>query len=81
MRCLIDNKDKLGGECAAAVKIMQDRRAALRAACKDDSDKLCGSDATAKGSARLACLRSKMSELSKPCADALAALPSPAQQQ
>jgi hypothetical protein len=87
-RCLVDNQAKLGAVCATAVKGAQDRRAAFQAACKADGDKLCaGSDKAGvgagegKGEAReggggvMGCLRAKQAELSKPCADLIAALP------
>lgn len=74
-RCLVDNQVKLGPSCASAVKATQERRAALQAACKADADKLCGAEGDTKGGVRVACLRTKTTELSKPCADAIAALP------
>jgi hypothetical protein len=77
IRCLSDNQAKLGAACAGALKAVEDRRAAFQAACKADLDKLCpaGASAEEKGGGRMACLRTKVSEVSKSCSDALAAMP------
>ena len=77
-RCLNDNQAKLGAECAGAIKAAQARREALQAACKADADKLCATTAAPKGGQIVTCLRGKLAEVSKPCADAIAALPPPA---
>ena len=74
MRCLNDNKDTLSPDCGAAVKAAAEKRKAVRAACKDDSAKLCPD---AQGGERMKCLRDKTADLSKPCADARATLPAP----
>jgi hypothetical protein len=76
-KCLNDNAGKLGPECTAAIAAAKERREKVRAACKDDIDKLC-KDAEGKGGAIGQCLRGKSAELSKPCADMLAAMPGPA---
>lgn len=76
-RCLEDNKDKLTADCAAAVKDMHERRTAMRAACKDDAVKNCPD---LKGGELMACLRGKLSDLSKSCSDALASMPQPVKQ-
>ena len=82
-RCLNENKAKLTGACQTAFNDAQAKRQAARAACADDAKKLCAGDA-AKGEAQaggkgggqaLQCLRTKVAEVTKPCADALAALP------
>ena len=72
--CLQKNQAKLGADCAAFIKAAEDRRAKFRAACETDRTKLC-KDVEAKGGKQVQCLRDKQAELSKPCADALAALP------
>ena len=77
IRCLTDNQAKLGAACATAIKATQQRREKLQVACKADADKLCAG-AQPKGGQFVACLRTKTAELSKPCADAIAALPQPA---
>ena len=77
IRCLTDNQAKLSAACATAIKATQERRTALQTACKADADKLCPT-AKDKGGQFIACLRGKTAELSKPCADAIAALPQPA---
>lgn len=75
--CLKQNEAKLGAECASYVKAAELRREKLRTACEADRAKLCqGSEA--KGGQAIRCLRSKQAELSKGCADAIAALPAPA---
>lgn len=74
VRCLFENEAKLGAECAAAVKVVKERREKLRAACKEDADKFCQAEA-GRGGGFVQCLRSKQAELSKGCADAIAALP------
>jgi hypothetical protein len=76
-KCLNGNAGKLGPECTASIAAAKERREKMRAACKDDIDKLC-KDAEGKGGALGQCLRGKLAELSKPCADALAAMPAPA---
>ena len=75
--CLTQNQTKLGPECATYVKTAEERRAKFRAACETDRAKLC-KDADAKGGKMMQCLRDKQAELSKPCAEAVAALPMPA---
>ena len=75
--CLTQNQAKLGAECATYVKAAEERRTKFRAACEADRTKLC-KDVEAKGGKQVQCLRDKQAELSKPCADALAALPAPA---
>ena len=75
-RCLADNQAKLGADCSAALKTAQDRRAAFQAACKADTDKLCAESGNGRGGEVVACLRSKSADLSKPCADMLASMPS-----
>jgi hypothetical protein len=77
IRCLTDNQAKLGATCATAIKAARERREKLQAACKADADKLC-KGVQPKGGQFVTCLRGKTAELSKPCADALAALPEPA---
>lgn len=77
IRCLTENKAKLGAACATAIKETQERREKLQAACKADADKLC-SGVQAKGGQFIACLRGKSAELSKPCLEAIVALPQPA---
>ena len=69
---------KLGAECGTYVKAAEERRAKFRAACDSDGAKLC-KDAAGKGGQLVQCLRSKQAELSKGCADAVAALPPPVQ--
>ena len=76
MRCLIQNQAKLGAACGTAVKTVQANREKLRTACKADADKLCAGTQD-KGGQFVQCLRGKQSELSKPCAEAIAALPAP----
>ena len=78
MRCLGDNKDKLSADCGTAVTAMQEKRKAMRAACKDDSAKLCPD---LRGGEMMSCMRTKTADLSKPCADALAAMPMPVARQ
>ena len=80
IRCLTDNQAKLGPACATAIKATVERREKLQAACKADADKLCAG-AKDKGGQFIACLRGKQAELSKPCAEAIAALPQPAAKQ
>ena len=80
IRCLTDNQAKLGAECATAIKNARERREKVQTACKADADKLCAG-AQPKGGQFVACLRGKQAELSKPCADAIAALPQPAAKQ
>lgn len=81
-RCLMTNQAKLGPDCSGAIKAVQDRRAAFRAACKADIDKLCaGSAPAAGGGGVVACLKGKSAELSKPCSDALATMPQATQKQ
>ena len=75
--CLQKNQAKLGAECATFVKAADERRTKFRAACETDRTKLC-KDVEAKGGKQVQCLRDKQAELSKPCADALAAMPVPA---
>ena len=77
VRCLGENQAKLGAACATAVKTVQERREKFQAACKADSDKLCAAEALAKGGRGevVGCLRAKQAELSKPCAELVAALP------
>lgn len=77
IRCLTDNQAKLGASCAAAIKTTQDRREKLQAACKADAEKLCAG-VQSKGGQFVACLRGKTAELSRPCLEAIAALPQPA---
>ena len=77
IRCLTDNQAKLGAACATAIKATRDRREKLQTACKGDIEKLCAG-VQPKGGQFVACLRGKTAELSKPCADAVAALPEPA---
>ena len=77
IRCLTDNKTKLGASCAAAIKDTQDRREKLQTACKSDAEKLC-TGVQPKGGQIAACLRGKSAELSRPCLEAIAALPQPA---
>ena len=73
--CLKQNEAKLGAECASFVKAAEERRAKFRAACEADRAKLC-STVLGKGGQLIQCLKSKDAELSKPCAEAIAALPS-----
>ena len=75
--CLLQNQAKLGPECATYVKSAEERRAKFRTACETDRAKLC-KDVDAKGGKMMQCLRDKQAELSKPCAEAVAALPGPA---
>ena len=77
IRCLTDNQAKLGAACATAIKATVERREKLQTACKADADKLC-SGVQAKGGQFIACLRGKSAELSKPCLEAIVALPQPA---
>jgi len=74
--CLVQNQAKLGAACAAAVKTAQANREKVRTACKADADKLCAGT-EAKGGRLVQCLRGKQAELTKPCADAIAAVPAP----
>jgi hypothetical protein len=76
-RCLADNKDKLSPDCATALSAAQERRKVFRAACQADTDKLC---AGMKGREMMGCLKGKTADLSKPCADAIAAMPGPVAQ-
>jgi len=76
-KCLNDNAAKLGADCTASIAAAKERREKMRAACKDDVEKLC-KDAEGKGGQVMQCLRSKTAELSKPCADILATMPGPA---
>jgi len=76
IRCLFEKEAALGPECAAAVKVVKERRDRLRAACKEDSDKLC-QGADSKVAPIVECLRAKQAELSKACADMIASLPAP----
>ena len=78
--CLQKNQAKLGPECATYIKTAEERRTKFRAACDADRTKLC-KDVEAKGGKQVQCLRDKQAELSKPCAEALAALPVPAKKQ
>ena len=73
--CLKQNEAKLGAECASFVKAAEERRAKFRAACEADRAKLC-STVQGKGGQLIQCLKSKEAELSKLCAESLAALPS-----
>lgn len=75
--CLLKNQAKLGPECASYVKTAEDRRTKFRVACEADRAKLC-KDVEAKGGKMMQCLHDKQAELSKPCAEAVAALPGPA---
>ena len=75
--CLLQNQAKLGAECGAYVKTAEERRVKFRAACETDRTKLC-KDVEAKGGKMMQCLRDKQGELSKSCAEAIAALPGPA---
>lgn len=77
MRCLSENQDKLSPGCATAVAAAKERRKAFRAACMPDADKLCSG---LKGHEMMGCLKGKTGDLSKPCADALAAMPGPVAQ-
>ena len=76
--CLKQNEAKLGAECAAYVKTAEERRTRFRAACDADRAKLCNN---AKGGELVQCLRGKAADLSKPCSEALAALPAPTKKQ
>ena len=78
--CLMQNQAKLGPECATYVKTAEERRAKFRATCAADGAKLC-TDVDATGGKLTQCLRDKQAELSKPCAEAIAALPMPAAKQ
>ncbi len=75
--CLLQNQSKLGAECATYVKTAEERRAKFRATCESDRAKFC-KDIDARGGKMMQCLRDKQAELSKPCAEAVAALPVPA---
>ena len=76
IRCLFEKEADLGPECGAAVKVVKERRDRLRAACKEDADKLC-QGADSKVAPIVQCLRAKQAELSKACADMIASLPAP----
>lgn len=73
--CLVANKEKLGPGCTAAVAEVEARRQKVRVACKPDAEKHCKDG---DGRQLMACLRTKASELSKDCTDAMADLPGPA---
>ena len=74
IRCLTQNETKLGASCATAVKETKARRDKVRTACAEDVKKLCA-DGDKKGAQPVQCLRTKTAELTKDCADAVAALP------
>jgi hypothetical protein len=72
LACLEQNESKLSPACVAAVKASREAREKVRTAYKADRARLCSDT---KGAAALQCLRAKQAELTKPCAEALAALP------
>jgi hypothetical protein len=73
LSCLVENKSKLGSECAAAVDIRVAERSAREsrmAACRTDLASLC-QDAERGSGRRMACLRDNQAKLSPDCASAL----------
>ena len=74
IRCLTQNETKLGPTCATAFNEIKARREKVRTVCAADVKKFCA-DGDKKGAAPVQCLRTKTAELTKDCADAVAALP------
>ena len=73
-RCLAQNEAKLGAACATAFKDIKARRDKVRTVCAEDVKKLCA-EGDKKGAQPVQCLRAKSAELTKDCAEAVAALP------
>jgi hypothetical protein len=68
--CLMDNKAKLSGECAALVEQRLAQRERM-AACRADADSLC-SNLERGGGRRIACLEANKAKVTADCAAALA---------
>lgn len=73
LACLVENKSKLGSECASAVEARVAERSAREsrmAACRTDLASLC-QDAERGSGRRMACLQDNQAKLSPDCATAL----------
>lgn len=66
LKCMMDNKDKLSGDCKAKYEKMKDHAAEMKDACHEDHEKFCAGVSMGKGK-KMKCMMEHKDELSADC--------------